>query len=577
MSDRLFFGGDYNPDQWPEHIWAEDRELMRQASVNIATVGVFSWSQLQPSPDEFDFGWLDRVLNGLHSAGIGVCLATPTASPPPWFTLRYPTSLPVTRDGVRLTHGSRDTYCVNAPAYRAASVRIASELATRYGAHPALRMWHVHNEYGTWCFCSHCALEFRAWLRRRHGTLEALNAAWSTAFWSQQYGAWDEILPPRATQYLHNPAHELDYRRFVSDSMLRHYQEQRAVLSGRVPVTTNFVLGGWVPVDHARFAHEVDLVAIDHYPSSAASAPVERAFVADRARGWARAAGHPDGRWLLMEHAAGTVHADGVIQTLPEGSIAAAAEIYLERGAVGIMYFQWRASRGGAEQWHPAMIPHEGPDSPVFAEVTKLGAALAQRSPEVVEADAALVFDEETMWAWQGAHMPTQHVDYEALVRSWHSALTDAHGPVDVIPVGAALDRYRLVVVPALYLMSSTTHEWLRSFTGSLVITAASGVVDENARVTQGSLEDLIGARVTVRKWLPAGAPVPLADGRTGGLCFETLAPRDATVVLATKDGQPAVIRNGRVTYVAALDLVEVDEPEKGRDDRAHIGGPPAS
>ena len=565
MSDPILFGGDYNPEQWPSSVWAEDLELMKQASVNLATVGVFSWSRLQPSPDQFDFDWLDRVLDGLHSAGVGVCLATPTASPPPWFTRRYPTAMPVTREGVRLTHGSRDTYCVNAPEYRAASVRIASELGTRYGAHPALRLWHVHNEYGTWCFCSHCALEFRAWLRRRYLTLDALNEAWSTDFWSQRYGAWDEIVPPRATQYLHNPAQELDYRRFLSDSMLRHYREQRAVLSGRVPVTTNFVLGGWVPVDHARFAREVDIVAIDHYPSSVATAAAERAFVADRARGWARAAGHPDGRWLLMEHAAGSVHADGVIQTLPEGSVAAAAEIYLHRGATGIMYFQWRASRGGAEQWHPAMIPHEGPQTPVFAEVAKLGAELAQRKPVAVAPDVALVFDEETMWAWQGAHMPTKHLDYEAVVQSWHSALTEVHGPVDVIPVGAPLDRYRLVVVPALYVMSTATHDWMRAYSADLVLTCGTGVVDEHARVTPGALEDLIGARVVSRSWLPPDSSVQLANGRAGRLCFETLAPQEAVVIESTQDGKPVVIRNGRVTYVAALDLVDL--PPVGESD----------
>jgi len=536
----VFFGGDYNPEQWPTSVWADDLALMKEASVNLVTVGVFSWSRLQPSPDEFDFDWLDSVLDGLHSAGVGVCLATPTASPPPWFTRRYPTALPVTREGVRLTHGSRDTYCVNAPEYRAASVRIASELGTRYGAHPALRLWHVHNEYGTWCFCSHCALEFRAWLRRRYLSLDALNEAWSTDFWSQRYGAWDEIVPPRATQYLRNPAQELDYRRFLSDSMLRHYREQRAVLSGRVPVTTNFVLGGWPPVDHARWAREVDLVAIDDYPPDLAG----RAFSADLARGWARAAGDPDGRWLLMEHAPGFVHDSGALQAMPPGGISAAASTYLERGAVGVLYFQWRASRGGAEQWHPAMVPHEGPSSPIFEEIRSLGASLPARSPVTVPADVALVFDEETMWAWQSDHLPTKHLDYEVVVRSWHSALTEAHGPVDVIPVGAPLDRYRLVVVPALYLMSAQTHEWLRSFTGSLVITAASGLVDEQARVTPGSLDDLIGARVVARNWHPVS---------------ETLSLDDASLVALSDDGLPAVIRRGDVTYIATLGPVDLE------------------
>ena len=554
----LYFGGDYNPDQWPENLWAQDFALMRKASVNLVTVGVFSWSRLQPAPDHLDFGWLDRVLDGLHTAGVGVCLATPTASPPPWFTRLHPDALPVTRQGVRLSHGSRDAYCINAPAYRQASVRIAAELADRYREHPALRLWHVHNEYGTSCFCAHCEHAFRNWLRERHGDLDALNDAWSTAFWSQRYGRWDEILPPRATQYRSNPAQELDYRRFLSDSMVRHFREQRNVLAGQAPVTTNFVLGDWVPVDHASFAREVDLVAVDHYPSTVDAAQAERAFAADRARGWARAAGHPDGHWLLMEHAPGAIQADGVVQSLPKGSIAEAAETYLARGAVGIMYFQWRASRGGAEQWHPAMIPHEGPDSPVFDEVTRLGAALSTRTPVVVDAEVALIYDEQTMWAWQGDHLPTRHLNYEGLAVRWHAALTAVHRTVDVVPPGADLRHYRLVVAPALYLMSAATHAWLRSCTADIVLTAACGAVDEHARVTPGSLDDLIGARVLTRRWLPPSESVALADGRTAGLCFETLQPTTARVLITTADGSPAVIRNRRVTYTAAPDLVEL-------------------
>ncbi|HEY0002330.1 MAG TPA: beta-galactosidase, partial [Actinoplanes sp.] len=353
----IHFGGDYNPEQWPEKVWADDVELMRRAHVNLVTVGVFSWSRLQPAPDEFDFDWLDRVLDLLAGAGIGASLATPTASPPPWFTRAHPDAMPVTADGVRLTHGSRDTYCVNAPAYRAASERIARELAARYAEHPALRFWHVHNEYGTTCYCDNCAAAFRVWLTERYGDPAALNDAWSTDFWSQGYRDFAEVLPPRATQYLHNPAHLLDYRRFVSDAMLGHYVAQRSILRvSPAPVTTNFVLGGWVPVDHARWAREVDLVAIDDYPSSVAGHLEERAFAADLARGWARAAGHEDGRWLLMEHAPGAVRDPaGVVRPLAPGQARAAALTYLDRGATGVMYFQWRASRGGAEQWHPAM------------------------------------------------------------------------------------------------------------------------------------------------------------------------------------------------------------------------------
>jgi len=178
---QLWYGGDYNPEQWDPAVWKEDVGLMRQAGVNLVTVGVFAWSSLEPSPGVYEFGWLDRVLDLLHDGGVSVDLATPTASPPPWFSRLHPEALPVTADGVRLTHGSRDTYCACAPAYRSAAVGIARALAERYHDHPALAMWHVHNEYGTTCYCPLAASRFRSWLQERYGSLERLNAAWTTA------------------------------------------------------------------------------------------------------------------------------------------------------------------------------------------------------------------------------------------------------------------------------------------------------------------------------------------------------------------------------------------------------------
>ena len=564
----ILFGGDYNPEQWPEGIWADDVELMREAHVNLVTVGVFAWSRMQPAPGEFDFGWLDRVLKLLDAARIGVCLATPTASPPPWFTRAYPEAMPVTRDGVRLTHGSRDTYCVNAPAYRAASVRIARELAARYAGHGAVRLWHVHNEYGTTCYCDDCAVEFRAWLAARYGDVGALNDAWSTDFWSQRYREWPEVQPPRATQYLGNPAHELDYRRFVSDSMLRHYLDQRAAirLASSAPVTTNFVLGDWVPVDHARWAREVDVVAIDDYPSSVEDHLAQRAFAADRARGWALAAGHPDGRWLLMEHAPGAVRdaAGAVLRPLPAGEARAAALTYLDRGATGVLYFQWRASRGGAEQWHPAIVPHEGARTPIFDEISSLGAEVARRGPATVSAPIALIYDEQSMWAWQSPHLPTREIDYEAMVRRWHGALGAAGALVDVVPVTAPLSRYRLVAAPALYLMPAAAHTALREYVsggGTLVLTFAGGLVDDCSRATPGALDDLIGARVVQHVPLLPRETVALAGGEAvGRRWLDHLEPAGATVLLRTADGRAAVTEHhfgaGVVRY-AATDLDE--------------------
>lgn len=306
----LLYGGDYNPEQWPEEVWVEDVRLMQEAHVTMVTVGVFSWALLEPTQGHYDLGWLGRVLDLLHDGGIAVDLATATASPPPWFSLAHPDSLPVTADGVRLSWGSRQAYCPSSPDYRRAATALAGTLARRYGRHPAVRMWHVGNEYGCHvpqCFCDTSAAAFRAFLQDRYGDLDALNAAWGTAFWSQRCSAWEQVIPPRASPSHRNPTQQLDWWRFGSDALLQLYRAERDVLreiTPDLPVTTNFMAPGFKPVDYVAWGREVDLVANDHYlPGADPAAEVDLALGADLMR--SVGGGRP---WLLMETSTSAVN-----------------------------------------------------------------------------------------------------------------------------------------------------------------------------------------------------------------------------------------------------------------------------
>jgi beta-galactosidase len=572
FAGRLCYGGDYNPEQWPELSWDEDVALMRECGVNLVTVGVFAWSRLEPREGEYDFGWLDRVLDRLHDGGISVALATPTASPPPWFSSAHPDALPVTREGVRLSHGSRDTYCASAPAYRSAALRIATVLAERYAAHPALALWHVHNEYGTSCYCDHVAGNFRGWLRRRYPNLDRLNEAWTAEFWGQLYHDWEHILPPRATQYLSNPAHMLDFRRFVSDELLACFREQRDALrhcTPDVPVTTNFVLGSWVTLDQWDWAREVDLVAIDHYPSSmdGLAAEEQTAFVADLARGWAGG-----GPWLLMEQAPAHVLAGGRMLPKRPGQLTRLSLSPVARGSVGAMFFQWRASRGGAEAFHSAMRPHAGVRSRVFQEVVELGRTLRDWSSLVgsheqwltgrVTAAVALVWDTQSWWALHGPGLPAPDLDYWSAVRSVHASAWRLGVTVDVIAPGADLSPYRLVLVPGLYLLAESTADTICSYVedgGHVAVWYPTGVVDADVRVHPGGppgpLAATLGLRVEQQRPLPPGVTVALSNGAPASRWSELLRLEGAAVVAAYAggelDGEPAITRHAHGSGVA--------------------------
>jgi beta-galactosidase len=630
----LCYGGDYNPEQWPESCWTEDVALMRAAGVNLVSLGVFAWSSLEPAEGRYTFDWLDRVFDVLHDGGVSVALATPTASPPPWFGRAYPDALTVNHDGVRLTHGSRDTYCMSAPAYRSAATRIARALAERYAGHPALAMWHVHNEYGTPCHCDHAAAAFRTWLRARYGSLDRLAEAWTSAFWSQGHADWDEITPPRATQYLHNPTQELDFRRFVSDELLACFRDQRDVLrelTPDVPVTTNFVFDGWVPVDHASWASELDLVAIDCYPSETGVAGQQQAaFMADLARSWA--GGRP---WLLMEQSPNIVGTHGRLRSKPPGEMARISLTHLARGSQGAMFFQWRGSRGGAEMYHSAMVPHAGPDTRVFREVTELGALIGRLSDadsaadvapradadaalraddgaargadadaapradddgaraadegRVVDADVAILWDAPSWWALQSRSMPAP-VDYLGGVRAVHRALWRAGTTTDFALPGDDLSGYRLVVVPHLYAVDGRTAANLARYVadgGTLVVTYLSGTVDEDLRVHlggyAGAFAEVLGIRVEEFHPLAEDGVVRLTTGDTGSSWSEDLRTTTAEVVAGYAegplDGRPAITRNAYGDGTAWYVSTALDDPGLDRlltEVRAGAGIPTA-
>ncbi|MFI2432384.1 beta-galactosidase [Streptomyces sp. NPDC018693] len=571
--DGIAYGGDYNPEQWPEEVWAEDMRLMREAGVNLVSVNIFAWALLEPREGEYDFTRLDKILDLLQANGIAADLATPTAAPPAWFFRAHPEALPVDRDGRTLSYGSRQTFCPSSPAYREAALRIAGVLAERYAGHPALAMWHIHNEYGCHnaeCYCDTSAAAFRTWLREKYAEdLSALNHAWGTTFWSQWYYDWEEILPPRPTGAVPNPTHQLDWRRFCSDALLSLCTAERDVLRAAAPstpATTNFmVMSGFDALDYWRWAAELDIVSNDHYLMSADPASqIDIAMSGDLVR--SLAGGDP---WLLMEHSTGAVNWQPVNRAKNPGELRRNALAHVARGADGIAYFQWRAAKAGAEQWHSAMLPHAGTDSQIWRDVVRLGAdlrALAEVKGSRGTAEVAVVHDWDSRWAVELPSQPTEMLRHLEQLRSWYEPLWRAGIAVDFVRPDADLSRYRLVLAPSLYLVTDADAANLTSFAergGTLAVGFHSGMVDENCHVRlggyPGAFRTALGVRTDELFPLLPGETRTLTDGATATLWSERLRLEGAEAVTSYTDGPlagvPAVTRHthgtGTTWYLA--------------------------
>ncbi|QYN40211.1 beta-galactosidase [Pseudonocardia sp. DSM 110487] len=565
-------GCDYNPEQWDPSVWREDVALMKEAGVGFVTLGVFSWAWLEPAPDEYDFERFDEVLELLHANGIAVDLATATASPPPWLTMRHPEVLPVDAEGRTLWQGSRQSWCPSSPVFRDHALQLVGELARRYGSHPAVKLWHVSNELGCHvvrCYCDVSAAAFRRWLVGRYGSIEKLNDAWGTAFWSQRYSSFDEVLPPRLTPTITNPSHELDFSRFSSDALLDYYRAERDVLrqlSPDVPVTTNLMVNPRQSgTDYFSWAPQLDLVSQDHYIDTRLPRPrAEQAFSDDLTRGVA--GGEP---WMLMESATSAVNWQPVNPAKKQGELLLDSLRHVARGADTVGFFQWRASKAGAEKYHSALVPHAGPDSARFREVVELGAALRKLGDVAgsrVEADVALLVDWEAWWACDLGSHPSCKVRYMDAALRWHRAVTELGATADVVHPSVDLSGYKLVIVPTLYLCTDETAAALRAYVddgGHVLVTYFSGIVDEHDHVRlggyPGAFRDLLGVRTEEFAPLMPGVTVALDDGSTADVWTELLEARDAEVVASYTDGPlpgtPALTRravgDGAAWYLA--------------------------
>jgi beta-galactosidase len=583
VTPQIGYGGDYNPEQWPREVWNDDYAAFKLAGINTVTVGVFAWAHLQPAEDRYDFSTFDAIVERATAEGMRIVLATPSGAMPPWLAHKYPEACRVDFEGRRHVFGQRHNACPSSPDFRRLSVAMAGRLAERYGDNPAVVAWHVGNEYGGACWCPRCGEAFREWLGERYGSLDRLNDAWNTTFWSHTFTDWAEIQPPNMlSEHWRGPDHTafqgitLDYKRFMSDALLGGFVAEKAAIrehSAHTPVTTN-MMGLYQPIDYHRWAPHLDFASWDNYPPEdpSASRTAARMALAHRLMRGLRD-GEP---FWVMEQTPSVTASRNVNSVKRPGVLRLWSWQSVAHGADAVLYFQLRQSRGACEKYHGAVLDHAGrTDTRVFREVSEVGSEFARVGDAVLgartPARVALLVDWDSWWAVEMSDGPNRNVRYMDVLTAYHRALWQANASLDVVPVTADLSGYDVVVAPLLHMVKGDLAERVTAFVdggGTFVTTALSGRVDEddNAFLTDvpGPFASLLGLRVeeTDAQQPDVVNPVTLFGTEYEGRhVFEVVIPDDAEV-LGTYGadfyaGTPAVTRaargRGSAWYVATL------------------------
>lgn len=488
---HFIHGGDYNPDQWLDHpeILEEDIRLMKLSKCNVMTVGIFSWVTLEPEEGKFNFEWLDGVISKLYENDIHVLLATPSGARPAWMSFKYPEVLRVSSNRMRNSHGGRHNHCYTSPIYREKTRIINTKLAERYSNHPGVIGWHISNEYGGDCHCSLCEEAFRNWLKEKYKTLDNLNRAWWTTFWSHTYTDWSQIESP--VPYGEEGVHglNLDWKRFVTHQTIDFYKweiEPLRKVNADLPITTNF-MEMFYGLDYWKFAKEVDVVSWDNYPTWHNEADditlaSRMSMVHDVMR--SLKGGKP---FMLMESTPGATNWQATSKLKKPGMHLLSSMQAVAHGSDTVQYFQWRKSRGSSEKFHGAVVDHCGHENTrVFRDVTDVGTTLTKLDEILgtsVNPDVAIIFDWENWWAIDDAQGPRNcGIKYKETVEQHYKAFWKKGIPVDVINMDCDFSKYKLVVAPMLYMVRPGVGERLENFVkngGTLVSTYWSGIADE--------------------------------------------------------------------------------------------------
>ncbi len=571
----------YYPEHWPEAWWADDARRMADLGLTYVRIGEFAWSRFEPEPGTWDFGWFDRALDTLGDAGLKVVACTPTATPPKWLIDRHPEILPVDpATGRTRGFGSRRHYDFASEVYRAESLRITTALAERYGQHPHVAGWQTDNElacHETTLSASPVARDaFRLWCRERYGDIGALNTAWGNVFWSMEYRSFDEIELPVGAVTETSPSHRMAWRRFSSDMVIRFHDDQVRVLRAHSPgrfITHNFIPMDETGVDNHALAAGLDFGAYDNYPLGRTDLSLARASAEDF-RPWMRT-GHPDMGGLYFDQTRGlTGQTFWVMEQQPgpvnwgahnprpaPGMVRLWSWEAFAHGASVVSYFRWRQAPFAQEQMHAGLLRPDRTEAEAWPEVTQVAAELKTLDLEAhpaTRAPVAILRDHVSQWVSQIERQGNGY-DHTALVAQWYGAVRGLGVDVDFIGPNGDPAGYKVVLIPALAMPDPAMLARLKASGAVVVFGPRSGAKTDEFTFPEGlppgQLRDLIPMRVLAVETLRPDCPGTITmsgNAFESGRWRETIES-DAEVLGTYEDGSPALIRSGRILYLATL------------------------
>ena len=568
MSPAMRLGVCYYPEHWPEDLWDEDARRMSEMGLSRVRIGEFAWSRIEPDPGRYDWGWLDRAVEVLHSHGLGIIMGTPTATPPKWLVDSMPDIVAIDEQGRPRNFGSRRHYCFSHEGYRQESTRIVEAMAGRYGDHPAILAWQTDNEFGCHgtviSYSVSARAAFRDWLSNQYPSIDALNTAWGNIFWSMNYRSFEEVDLPNLTVTEPNPAHVLDFRRFSSHQVVSFNRSQVDVIRRASPgrdVVHNF-MGFFTQFDHHDVSRDLDVASWDSYPLGF----LEQFWFSDAEKNRYLRQGHPDiaafhhdlyrgcanGRWWVMEQQPGPVNWAQFNPAPLPGMVRLWTLEAMAHGAELVSYFRWRQCPFAQEQMHAGLLRPDSVDDVGAHEVRQLKSEMAAIGPAgPPPTSVALLFDYQADWVTQ---IQPQGRGFSALRMAFefYTAARRLGLNVDIVHPEAPLAAYAMVLVPCLPIISTKSAEQLGAFERSILIGPRTGSKTASfaipAELPPGPLQSLIPIKVVRVESLPTGWSEP-----GGGFELRHWLEHVETDLIpeeTLQSGHGAVYRNGGTRYI---------------------------